>query len=117
MKDLVVNAGTEDDVHQGIGDMPNESLADTIWIGIKDLLDMFMSLSAPVARNGLLHCTTKADVRYPSAMPVQILKSRTIQPDVPVNLSKELRSRVRLEVPSCADPIHKHNETCLEGDA
>ena len=48
---------------------------------------------------------------------VKIRNSRTIQPDVPIDLAEELRGRVGLEVPGCAYPIRKHDGACLECDA
>lgn len=44
-------------------------------------------------------------------------RPRTVQPDIPVNLAKELRSRVRLEVPGRAYPVREYDNACLEGDA
>jgi len=56
---FVVNAGAEDDIGQGVGDMHNESLADIFWVRIEDFLDVFASLSAPVTRSNLSFCTKK----------------------------------------------------------
>ena len=66
---------------------------DAVWIGIEEP-DLFTSLSAPVAHNGLPLCATKADARYLSIMSVQILKLHTIQSNILVGLSEELRGRV-----------------------
>ena len=56
---FVVNAGAEDDVGQGIGDMRKESFADPLRIGIEEFLDVFASLSAPVTCSILSLCTAK----------------------------------------------------------
>ena len=64
---LVVNAGAEDDIGQGIGDVHDESFADAIWIGIEEFLYLFTGLGAPVARNCLVLCKAKgmSDTRTP----------------------------------------------------
>jgi hypothetical protein len=56
---FVVNAGAEDDIGKGLGDMRNESLADIVRIGIEEFLNVFASLSAPVTRSDLSLCTKK----------------------------------------------------------
>ena len=56
---FVVNAGAEDDIGQGIGDMHGESFADSVRMRIEELLDVFASLSTPVTCGILSLCKIK----------------------------------------------------------
>ena len=56
---FVVNAGAEDDVGEGVGDVDHESFAGSFWISIEDSLDLFPGLSAPVSCGCLSLCEVK----------------------------------------------------------